>query len=950
MPDDVKTSDPDFALESRDRSTPPDRENRDETPAPVDLASTSTGAAGDEGDSAWIEVTCGGCRRELRLRAEYLGRFVICQHCGQKFLARSDMKGSGDGKGPEDRSVNPSTREAVHQSPSGSREGRPVNGLDGFEKLVARIRRESRLERSLVGPGDEVRVEGGEGRVPVPSARPPDLAEERPTNERDSALAEAARLATILDEMRVRLAGLEARPPAESGRSDARTEEGEQAATIGRLEARIRTLEGELDRERAELSSALIRHREERDQLDQSHGVARARWDAERAGHPAAIDRARLEERAAGVTEREALRTRHELAQTRLTEEVAELRARVEQERRSAEDAERGRMVADHRAEGVQQERDALHGRCDDLEGRSRDLEARLAAQREEAQSAVEEAERLHRDQVDGLSRDLEQALDREQTARSRLLTVEGQVAELQTAWELERERSAADLQASVGDREDRATRLSEELAEARGRAHRDAAEIATLTGRVEELLSSLGREFDRAENEKEAHASQIHAVERQAEADRLSWEKETVPLRRGIEDAEKGRDAQRERADELARQADELAARLAVVEPALARLRPLEADVTRQAAELALARQEAAAGSRRDALSLEQIATLRGEVATLRGEQDARRRQESLPRTPAHEPPPRAPEPERRPDRPPTIEATTGSGDNGRQTLESASGAVHEGRDHHPGVGRSAVGSIEPAPATTGSPALAMGRDLGEAREISIVLQGVSKEYQRDQFRVPVLEDLDLTVQQGEFLALMGPSGSGKTTLLNLIAGLDRVSSGSIVVHGRELTDLSEAQLSRWRANNVGFVFQMYNLVPVMTAFRNVELPLLLTKLSRRQRRENALTALRLVGLEGREYHYPRQLSGGQEQRVSIARAIVTDPYLIVADEPTGDLDRKSADEILDLLGLLNREFRKTIVMVTHDPAAARRASRLLHLDKGKLVGDTLQPRIWNA
>lgn len=228
-----------------------------------------------------------------------------------------------------------------------------------------------------------------------------------------------------------------------------------------------------------------------------------------------------------------------------------------------------------------------------------------------------------------------------------------------------------------------------------------------------------------------------------------------------------------------------------------------------------------------------------------------------------------------------------------------------------------------------------------------SIVLRGVNKEYRRDAFRIPVLVDLDLAVAEGEFLALMGPSGSGKTTLLNLIAGLDRPTGGSVVVHDHELSDLSESQLTRWRADNVGFVFQMYNLIPVMTAFENVELPLLLTRLSRRKRRENVMTALRIVGLEGREDHYPRQLSGGQEQRVSIARAIVTDPYLIVADEPTGDLDRTSADEILELLSLLNREFQKTIVMVTHDPQAARSASRLLHLDKGKLVGDEIQPRL---
>jgi putative ABC transport system ATP-binding protein len=231
-----------------------------------------------------------------------------------------------------------------------------------------------------------------------------------------------------------------------------------------------------------------------------------------------------------------------------------------------------------------------------------------------------------------------------------------------------------------------------------------------------------------------------------------------------------------------------------------------------------------------------------------------------------------------------------------------------------------------------------------------SIVLRGVSKEYRRDAFRIPVLEDLDLSVEEGEYLALMGPSGSGKTTLLNLIAGLDRASAGSVLVHDHELTELSEAQLTRWRAHNVGFVFQMYNLIPVMTAFENVELPLLLTHLSRKKRRQSAMTALRIVGLEGREDHYPRQLSGGQEQRVSIARAIVTDPYLIVADEPTGDLDRQSADEILGLLELLNREFHKTVVMVTHDPQAAEHASRILHLDKGKLVGDVVQSRLGAA
>ncbi len=227
-----------------------------------------------------------------------------------------------------------------------------------------------------------------------------------------------------------------------------------------------------------------------------------------------------------------------------------------------------------------------------------------------------------------------------------------------------------------------------------------------------------------------------------------------------------------------------------------------------------------------------------------------------------------------------------------------------------------------------------------------SIVLDKVGKEYRRDAFVIPVLMDLDLTVEEGEFLALMGPSGSGKTTLLNLIAGLDRPTSGKVVVHGQDLGAMSEGEITRWRADNVGFVFQLYNLIPVLTAFENVELPLLLTSLSRRRRRENVMTALRAVGLEGREDHFPRQLSGGQEQRVGIARGIVTDPYLLVADEPTGDLDRKSAEEILTLLQQLNQDFQKTIVMVTHDPLAAQRASRVLHLDKGKLVRDEVQAR----
>ena len=224
-----------------------------------------------------------------------------------------------------------------------------------------------------------------------------------------------------------------------------------------------------------------------------------------------------------------------------------------------------------------------------------------------------------------------------------------------------------------------------------------------------------------------------------------------------------------------------------------------------------------------------------------------------------------------------------------------------------------------------------------------SIELRGVEKEYRRDEFVVPVLTGLDLTVAEGEYLALMGPSGSGKTTLLHLVAGLDVATRGQVIVHGQDLGRLSEAEITRWRADNVGFIFQTYNLIPVLTAAENVELPLLLTDLPRKKRRENVATALRVVGLEGREHHYPRQLSGGQEQRVAIARAIVTDPFLLVADEPTGDLDRNTADEILELLEQLNREFQKTIVMVTHDPLAARRAGRVLHLDKGRLVDDVV-------
>ena len=215
-----------------------------------------------------------------------------------------------------------------------------------------------------------------------------------------------------------------------------------------------------------------------------------------------------------------------------------------------------------------------------------------------------------------------------------------------------------------------------------------------------------------------------------------------------------------------------------------------------------------------------------------------------------------------------------------------------------------------------------------------------IHKTFFRGGEKIDVLQGLGLSVAQGEFLALMGPSGSGKSTLLNLIGGLDRPTSGSVTVDGVKISDLSDGKLTAWRARNVGFVFQMYNLLPALTAERNVELPLLLTSLSASRRRSQVATALSLVGLSDRTKHYPRQLSGGQEQRVGIARAIVTDPTLLLCDEPTGDLDRKSGDEVLDLLQALNREQGKTVIMVTHDPRAAERATRVLHLEKGALVG----------
>ena len=231
-----------------------------------------------------------------------------------------------------------------------------------------------------------------------------------------------------------------------------------------------------------------------------------------------------------------------------------------------------------------------------------------------------------------------------------------------------------------------------------------------------------------------------------------------------------------------------------------------------------------------------------------------------------------------------------------------------------------------------------AMADDNGKNGNI-IKLEGVSKSFWRGKERLDVLKDLDLTVPTGSFEALMGPSGSGKSTLLNLIAGLDQASSGRLTVAGEDLSRMSEGLRAAWRAQNIGFVFQTYNLMPVLTAVENVELPLLLAKLPASERRKRAEIALKVVGLEDRGGHLPRQLSGGQEQRVTIARAIVADPKIIVADEPTGDLDRDSANDILNLLQKLNKEFNKTILMVTHDPAAAERAQIVRRLDKGALV-----------
>ena len=221
------------------------------------------------------------------------------------------------------------------------------------------------------------------------------------------------------------------------------------------------------------------------------------------------------------------------------------------------------------------------------------------------------------------------------------------------------------------------------------------------------------------------------------------------------------------------------------------------------------------------------------------------------------------------------------------------------------------------------------------------VEVKNVTKVYHRDTLEIPVLQNISLDVPEGEFLALMGPSDSGKTTLLNLISGIDQPTSGAIVIAGTDISRLNESALAKWRSRNIGFVFQFYNLLPVLTAYENVELPLLLTNLTKKERKERVEMVLKVVGLDDRMEHYPKQLSGGQQQRVAIARAVVTDPTVLIGDEPTGDLDRKSAEEILTLLERLNKEFKKTIIMVTHDPHAAQSARIIRHLDKGELTAN---------
>jgi len=226
------------------------------------------------------------------------------------------------------------------------------------------------------------------------------------------------------------------------------------------------------------------------------------------------------------------------------------------------------------------------------------------------------------------------------------------------------------------------------------------------------------------------------------------------------------------------------------------------------------------------------------------------------------------------------------------------------------------------------------------------VVIRDLNKSYTRGTLEIRVLQDISLDINEGEFLAFMGPSGSGKSTLLNLVAGIDQADSGTITISGVDITALTETELARWRALNVGFIFQFYNLIPVLTAFENVELPLLLTELSRKDRYEHVATALNIVNLSDRTDHYPSELSGGQQQRVAIARALVTDPEILVADEPTGDLDRASAEDVLGLMTHLNSEFGKTIIMVTHDPKAAERAHMVRHLEKGFLDAYNQTPR----